>query len=49
MKPATYSDSASGRSMGALLVSATAEIIKRIAIGYYAANRETARCAQTIS
>ena len=33
IKPATYSDSASGRSMGARLVSAIAEIINSIAIG----------------
>jgi hypothetical protein len=33
MKPATYSDSASGRSKGALLVSARADTIKRIEIG----------------
>jgi len=32
-KPATYSDSASGRSKGALLVSAMAEIINKTAIG----------------
>jgi hypothetical protein len=32
-KPATYSDSPSGKSKGALLVSAIAEIMKRIAMG----------------
>ena len=34
--PATYSDSASGKSKGALLVSAMAEIINNTAIGYKA-------------
>jgi hypothetical protein len=33
INPATYSDSASGRSIGARLVSATAEIINSIPIG----------------
>jgi hypothetical protein len=33
INPATYSDSASGRSIGALLVSAIAEIINKIPIG----------------
>jgi hypothetical protein len=36
INPATYSDSASGRSIGALFVSAIADIIKRRAIGYRA-------------
>jgi hypothetical protein len=36
INPATYSDSASGRSIGARFVSAIAEIIKRRAIGYRA-------------
>lgn len=37
-KPATYSDSASGRSKGALFVSAMAEIINNSAIGNNANN-----------
>jgi hypothetical protein len=39
--PATYSDSASGRSIGGLFVSAIAEIINRKAIGNYAQKRDT--------
>lgn len=34
INPATYSDSASGRSKGLLFVSATALIINKINIGY---------------
>lgn len=34
IKPLTYSDSASGRSIGALLVSAYADIINYRTIGY---------------
>jgi hypothetical protein len=41
IKPATYSDSASGRSKGLLFVSATALIINRNAIGNKAKNKET--------
>lgn len=48
-KPATNSDSASGRSKGGLLVSANAAIINNIAIGNNAKNKPIGCWAAKIS
>lgn len=48
-KPLTYSDSASGRSKGLRLVSASAAIINKIAIGNKAKNKLIGCCAAKIS
>lgn len=48
LKPATNSASASGKSKGALLVSANMAIRKRIAEGKKGKRKETYVCAYTI-